>query len=71
MRRSYTSEDTEDMVHCTVTGVAISEGRYNLEVTQARAGNWVLLRGLGNAVQGTATVMRRRSSSRWSSTRRR
>ena len=62
MRRSYTSEDTEDMVHCTVTGVAIGEGRYNLEVTQARAGNWVLLRGLGNAVQGTATVMGRNAA---------
>ena len=50
------------MVHCTVTGVAIGEGRYNLEVTQARAGNWVLLRGLGNAVQGTATVMGRNAA---------
>ena len=50
------------MVHCTVTGVAISEGRYKLEETQARAGNWVLLRGLGNAVQGTATVMGRNAA---------
>lgn len=59
MRRSYSSEDTEDIQHCTVAGVAVGEGRYNLEVTQARAGNWVLLRGLGNAVQGTATVVAR------------
>ena len=59
VRRSYSSEDTEDIQHCTVAGVAVGEGRYNLEVTQARAGNWVLLRGLGNAVQGTATVVAR------------
>ena len=59
MRRSYSSEDTEDIQHCTVAGVAVGEGRYNLEVTQARAGNWVLLRGLGNVVQGTATVVAR------------
>ncbi|KAM7452658.1 hypothetical protein BLSTO_06604 [Blastocystis sp. subtype 1] len=57
---SYSSEDTEDIQHCTVTGVAVGEGRYNLEVTQARAGNW-----------WRVTWRRRRSSSRWSSGRRR
>ena len=56
---SYTSDDTEDIVHTTITGVFISEGRYNLEISQCRAGNWVLLSGLGDAVQKTATVVNR------------
>ena len=55
----YTQDDTEDVVHATITSVAISEGRYNLEVTKCRAGNWVLLGGLGQAIQKTATVIAR------------
>ena len=56
---SYSSDDTEDVVHTTVTAVSIPQGRYTLDILRCRAGNWVLLRGLGEAVQTTATVIAR------------
>ena len=56
---SYSSDDTEDVVHTTVTAVSIPQGRYTLDISRCRAGNWVLLRGLGEAVQTTATVIAR------------
>ena len=39
--------------------MAVSQGRYTLDISRCRAGNWVLLRGLGEAVQTTATVLAR------------
>lgn len=56
---SYSSDDTEDVVHTTITAVSIPQGRYTLDISRCRAGNWVLLRGLGEAVQTTATVIAR------------
>ena len=56
---SYSSDDTEDVVHTTVTAISIPQGRYTLNISRCRAGNWVLLHGLGEAVQTTATVIAR------------
>ena len=56
---SYSMDDTEDMVHTTISGVSIAQGRYMLDITRCKAGNWVLLRGLGEAVRCTATVIAR------------
>ncbi|KAK8799566.1 hypothetical protein WA158_006115 [Blastocystis sp. Blastoise] len=56
---SYTEDDTEDLVHATVTAVCIPEGRYRSPITQAKAGNIVLLEGLSDAVIKTATVTNR------------
>ena len=53
----YSVDDTEDMVHTTIAGIAIAQGRYILDITRCKAGNWVLLRGLGEAVRCTATVI--------------
>ena len=58
-RNRYTQEDTEDTVHSTITSVAISQGQYNLQVTQCKAGNWVVLGGLGSAIHKTATIVSR------------
>lgn len=57
--RRYSAADTEDMVHTTIAAVAVSQGRYHLDISRCRAGNWVMLRGLGDAVQRTATVLAR------------
>ena len=56
---SFSAENEEDLLHRTVQSVAVSQGRFHLAVTQCKAGNWVLLGGLGDAVQGIATVVGR------------
>ena len=56
---SFSAENVEDMVHRTISSVGVSQGRYHLTVTRCRAGNWVMLGGLGDAVQGIATVVAR------------
>lgn len=54
----YIPEDTEDIVHTTVTSISIPEGRYTIEINKACAGSLVLLRGLSDAMIRTATVVR-------------
>ena len=56
---SFSAENEEDLVHRTIQSVAISQGRFHLSVTQCKAGNWVLLGGLGDAIQGIATIVGR------------
>ena len=56
---SFSAENEEDLLHRTVQSVAVSQGRFHLAVSQCKAGNWVLLGGLGDAVQGIATIVGR------------
>lgn len=56
---SFSAENEEDLLHRRVQSVAASQGRFHVALTQCRAGNWVLLGGLGDAVQGVATVVGR------------
>lgn len=53
---AYTEEDDEDMAVMEVTGIAVSLGRFNIEVTSAIAGNLVLLSGIDHPIKKTATL---------------
>uniref|UniRef100_A0A7S1U9A6 Tr-type G domain-containing protein n=1 Tax=Phaeomonas parva TaxID=124430 RepID=A0A7S1U9A6_9STRA len=53
---AYSLEDEEDMAICAVESVAIPEGRYNIEVDQLGAGNWVMLQGVDATINKTATL---------------
>ncbi|MEO1777116.1 MAG: EF-Tu/IF-2/RF-3 family GTPase, partial [Pseudomonadota bacterium] len=37
---AYSLDDEEDMAVCEVTGLSLGQGRYRVEVPEARAGNW-------------------------------
>ncbi|KAJ3007597.1 U5 small nuclear ribonucleoprotein component [Thoreauomyces humboldtii] len=52
----YTPDDEEDMTVREVTGLSIFESRYKVQVTQARAGSWVLLEGVDAGIIKTATI---------------
>ena len=53
---SYTTDDDEDAAVVEVSGISVSVGRYNIEVTTAVAGNWVLLEGVDGPIKKTATI---------------
>jgi U5 small nuclear ribonucleoprotein component len=53
---AYTEDDDEDMSVVEVTGVAVSLGRFNFEITSAVAGNLVLLSGIDQSIKKTATL---------------
>lgn len=52
----YSPDDDEDMCVQTVTGLAIFESRYKVAVTEAYAGNWVLISGVETSILKTATI---------------
>lgn len=53
---SYSLEDEEDMAVKPVTSLSVGQGRYRIELTRARAGNWVLLEGVDQPISKTATL---------------
>jgi len=54
---AYTPDDEEDSALATVGSVWISQARYRVPITLAKAGNWVLLEGIDATVTKTATVV--------------
>jgi len=59
---AYTLEDEEDMAVREVTGLSVGQGRYRLEVSRARPGNWVLLEGVDGPINKTATLTEARGN---------
>lgn len=53
---AYTPDDDEDMATATIDSISIPRGRYQTEVTLARAGSWVLLNGVCGNISKTATI---------------
>lgn len=53
---AYTRDDVEDMALRTVTAISIGQARYSLEVSRAPAGNLVLLEGVDDVINKTATI---------------
>lgn len=53
---AYTEDDDEDMAVMEITGIAVSLGRFNIEVTSAIAGNLVLISGIDHSIKKTATL---------------
>jgi hypothetical protein len=49
-------EDDEDSSIREVTAVSVPGGRSRLDVTLAKAGNWVLLEGVDASITRTATI---------------
>ena len=52
----YTSMDEEDMKICTTGTIALPQARYRLDMTQATAGNMVLIEGVDESISKTATI---------------
>jgi len=53
---AYSLDDEEDMVIGEIAAVSVAQGRYRVEVSRARAGNWVLLSGVDSSINKTATI---------------
>lgn len=53
---AYSEDDDEDMAVMEVTGIAVSLGRFNIEISSAIAGNLVLLSGVDHSIKKTATL---------------
>ncbi|KAM0750354.1 P-loop containing nucleoside triphosphate hydrolase protein [Meredithblackwellia eburnea MCA 4105] len=53
----YSPEDEEDMVVQTITSVMVSESRYDIETDGLPAGNYVLLGGIDDSINKTATIV--------------
>lgn len=53
---SYTEDDEEDMAILEVSGLYVSIGRYSIEITSAKAGNWILIEGIDSPIKKTATI---------------
>lgn len=56
MGEGYTLEEEEDLVVKTVNNLWISEGRYKVEVDKIGAGNWVMIDGVDESINKTATL---------------
>jgi 116 kDa U5 small nuclear ribonucleoprotein component len=54
---NYSLEDEEDMSLCEVNKLWIFESHYRIEVSQATAGNWILVGGIDESILKTATVV--------------
>ncbi len=54
----YSPDDEEDMTTATVEGIAVPRGPTRLNVTMAKAGNWVLLEGVDATIAKTATIVK-------------
>ncbi|KAK7914809.1 elongation factor Tu GTP binding domain-containing protein [Apiospora marii] len=53
----YSTDDEEDMIMATISGVFIAETRYNIPTDGVPAGNWALLAGVDNSIVKSATIM--------------
>eukprot|EP01116_Phalansterium_solitarium_P021320 TRINITY_DN6583_c0_g1_i3.p1 TRINITY_DN6583_c0_g1~~TRINITY_DN6583_c0_g1_i3.p1 ORF type:complete len:855 (+),score=281.52 TRINITY_DN6583_c0_g1_i3:219-2783(+) len=53
----YSMDDEEDMALGMITHLSLPEARYQLELSQASAGNWVLIEGVDSSIVKTATVV--------------
>jgi len=53
---AYSLDDEEDMVIGEIAAVSVGEGRYRVEVSRVKAGNWVLLSGVDSSINKTATI---------------
>jgi U5 small nuclear ribonucleoprotein component len=53
----YSPEDPEDSSERDAGPLALAEARYRVEVARARAGNWVLIEGLDEAIVKAATLV--------------
>lgn len=49
-------EDEEDMATKDVASISVGQGRYRVELSRVRAGNWVLLEGVDAPINKTATI---------------
>jgi 116 kDa U5 small nuclear ribonucleoprotein component len=52
----YSPEDEEDMSIHEVSSLSIFESRYQIKVTSATAGNWILITGVEASILKTATI---------------
>ena len=53
----FSQEDEEDMAVAEVLAVSVGVGRFSIDVTQAVAGNCVLLDGVDASIKKTATIV--------------
>jgi len=53
---AYSLEDEEDMATREVGSISVGQGRYRMEISRVRAGNWVLLEGVDAPINKTATI---------------
>ncbi|XP_031783314.1 116 kDa U5 small nuclear ribonucleoprotein component [Nasonia vitripennis] len=53
---AYTRQDEEDSRIITVGRLWVSEARYNIEVSEVPAGNWVLIEGIDRSIVKTSTI---------------
>eukprot|EP00042_Codosiga_hollandica_P022936 m.87730 g.87730 ORF g.87730 m.87730 type:complete len:986 (+) comp50988_c0_seq3:36-2993(+) len=58
MGESYSLEDDEDSKLEKVNSLFIAEARYQIEISRAPAGNWVLIRGVDPLIVKTGTITR-------------
>lgn len=54
---AYSPDDEEDSASRTVVSVSVFQTRYQIPVTLAKAGNWVLLEGVDGTITKTATIV--------------
>lgn len=54
---SYSEDDDEDMAVSEITGIAVSIGRFSIDVNSVIAGNLVLLSGIDGPIKKTATLI--------------
>jgi len=52
----YTLEEEEDMIVKTASKLWIMQGRYKIEVDMMTAGNWILIEGIDQSINKTATI---------------
>ena len=53
---SYTADDEEEMAVRTISGVSVGQSRYELPIGEARAGCLVMLQGVDDVINKTATI---------------
>lgn len=54
---SYSLQDREDMTVKTVSNLFVHQGRFRTQIKTAYAGNWVLIEGVSDNIQKTATLI--------------
>lgn len=52
----YSAENEEDITIQEVSRVSIMEARYQIEISRAGPGNWVVLEGVDSSINKTATI---------------
>jgi U5 small nuclear ribonucleoprotein component len=53
----YNPEDEEDMTIRNIKNIWIYQGRYRVEVNKVPAGNWVLIEGIDQFINKSATII--------------